>query len=236
MTRRLHSLAELAVTGLLYFFVTTCLAQGYVIPTGSMEGTLLVGDHLVVDKVSYAPEDALLGSLLPHQPIERGAIIVFRYPLNLEESYVKRVIGMPGDRIRIQDKQVFLNGSPLDEPYAQHVDSRRIDYRDDFPAAAPVWIEDRARAMLKEHVQNGELVVPPGHYFALGDNRDNSSDSRFWGLVPRENIYGKPLLVYWSFDAPTDVLLNRFSPHSLVRFASGFFSQTRWERFPSRVE
>ncbi|MEZ5391560.1 MAG: signal peptidase I [Bryobacterales bacterium] len=236
MTRRLQSLAELAVTGLLYLFITTCLAQGYVIPTASMEGTLLVGDHLVVDKVAYAPDDALLGALLPHQPIERGAIIVFRYPLNPQESYVKRVIGLPGDRIHIEDKQVFVNGSALDEPYVQHLDPRRIDYRDDFPAAAPVWIEDRARAMLGEHVQSGELVVPPDHYFALGDNRDNSSDSRFWGLVPRENIYGRPLLVYWSFDAPTEVLLDRFSPNSLLSFASGFFTKTRWERFPRLVE
>jgi signal peptidase I len=235
MTRRLQSLAELAVTGLLYFFVTTSLAQGYVIPTGSMEGTLLIGDQLVVDKVSYAPPDSLLGGVLPHREIERGAIIVFRFPLDLKESYVKRVIGIPGDRVRIENKHVFVNGEPLDEPYVQHVDPRRIAYRDDFPAAAPSWIEDRARDMLAEHVHDGELVVPAGYYFAMGDNRDNSSDSRFWGLVPRENIYGKPLLIYWSFDAPTEVQLNRFAPESLLTFARGFFTQTRWDRIPTRV-
>ena len=235
MTRRSQSLAELCVTGLLYFFVTTCLAQGYVIPTPSMEGTLLVGDHLIVDKVSYAPPDALLGSVLPHREIERRAIVVFRYPLNLAESYVKRVIGLPGDRIRIENKKVYINGEALDEPYARFADRRRIGYRDDFPAHPPPWIENRGRAMLAAHVHAGELVVPADHYFVLGDNRDNSADSRFWGLVPRENIYGKPLVVYWSIDAPTEVLLDRLAPESLAAFVTGFFTRTRWERISTRV-
>jgi signal peptidase I len=235
MTRRLQSLAEIASTAILYFFVTTCLAQGYVIPTGSMEGTLLIGDHLIVDKISYAPPDAILGGLLPHREIERGAIVVLRYPLDLRENYVKRVIGLPGDRVRIADKRVFVNGAALDEPYVQHIDPRRLAYRDDFPAPPPSWIEDRARLMLAEHARNGELFVPAGQYFVLGDNRDNSSDSRFWGLVPRENIFGKPLLVYWSIDAPTEDLLDRFSPHGLANLATGFFTRTRWERMPLRV-
>ncbi len=223
------------MTGLLYFFVTTCIAQGYVIPTGSMEGTLLIGDHLVVDKVSYAPPDALLATVLPHREIERGSIIVFRYPLDLTEIYVKRVIGLPGDRVRIVEKRVWINDNLLDEPYVQHIDPRRIAYRDDFPASAPDWIEDRAREMLTENVEYGELLVPPGRYFVMGDNRDNSADSRFWGLVPRENIFGKPLLVYWSIDAPTEDLLNRFTPHALANLATGVFTRTRWERMPLQV-
>jgi signal peptidase I len=235
MSRRLRSLSELALTGVLYLFVTTCVVQGYVIPTGSMEGTLLIGDHLIVDKVSYAPRDALLGGALPHREIERGAIIVFRYPLDLRESYVKRVIGLPGDRIRIVNKRVFVNGEEQREPYLQHIDPARIAYRDDFPADPPPWIEDRARRMIAAHVHKGELITPAGHYFVMGDNRDNSSDSRSWGFVPRENIFGKPLLVYWSIDAPTEDLVDRFSPSSLARLASGLFTRTRWKRMLLRV-
>ena len=235
MSRRLRSLSEFALTGVLYFFVTTCLVQGYVIPTGSMEGTLLIGDHLIVDKVSYAPRDAMLGAALPHREIERGAIIVFRYPLDLRESYVKRVIGLPGDRIRIVNKRVFVNSEEQREPYVRHIDPRQIGYRDNFPAVPPPWIEDRARRMLSAHVHKGELITPAGHYFVMGDNRDNSSDSRSWGFVPRENIFGKPLLVYWSIDAPTEDLIDRFSPGSLARLASGLFTRTRWERILLRV-
>ena len=236
MTRHLRTLAEIASTAVLYFFVTTCLAQGYVIPTGSMESTLLIGDHLIVDKVSYAPPDRAFGGLLPHREIERGAIVVLRYPLDLRENYVKRVIGLPGDRVRLENKAVFVNGERLDEPYVQHLDPRRIPYRDDFPAAPPpAYVDDRARQMLADHVRGGELIVPADRYFVLGDNRDDSSDSRFWGFVPRENIFGKPLLVYWSVDAPTDVLLDRYSPHGLLSLATGFFTKTRWERIANRV-
>jgi signal peptidase I len=231
MARHLKTLAEIASTAVLYFFVTTCLAQGYVIPTGSMESTLLIGDHLIVDKVSYAPPDPAFGPLLPHREIDRAAIVVLRYPLDLRENYVKRVIGLPGDRVRLENKAVFVNGERLDETYVQHVDPRRIPYRDDFPAAPPpAFVDDRARQMLADHVRGGELVVPIDQYFVLGDNRDDSSDSRFWGLVPRENIFGKPLLVFWSVDAPTEVLLDRFSPAGIIDLAAGLFTRSRWDR------
>ncbi len=237
----MQSLAELAVTGLLYPFVTTCIAQGYVNPdpvdggnaarrrSSQRRQDLLRPAGRRTRDSSSSPREAR-----PHRE-KRGAIVVFRYPLNLEESYVKRVIGLPGDRVRIENRRVFINSLPLDEPYLQLVDAGRMAYRDDFPAEAPGWIDARARRMLDEHVEAGELVVPPGRYFVLGDNRDHSSDSRFWGLVPRETIYGKPLWVYWSFDAPTEVLLDRLAPKSLLSFVTGFSHRTRWQRIPTRV-
>lgn len=231
-----RTLAEWTLTIVTYLFVTTCVVQGYVIPTGSMENTLLIGDHLLVDKLSYAPPDRWLGALLPYQQIERGDVIVFRYPLDLNEMYVKRVIAVPGDRLHIGNKQVFLNGEPIREPYKVHKTAYIDSYRDDFPSEPNAPLPQRALTMLQGHVRNGEIVVPPESYFALGDNRDLSSDSRYWGFVPRENIVGKPLLVYWSYDAPTEQLMAPLSFEHAADVALHFFSRTRWERSFTRVE
>jgi signal peptidase I len=143
---------------------------------------------------------------------------------------VKRVIGVPGDRLHIEDKEVYCNGHKVIEPYVQHIDSRRIPFRDDFPSdLVPMDVYPLGRKMLSEDVRDGELVVPEGQYFALGDNRDNSSDGRFWGLVPRENIIGKPVIVYWSYEAPTEDLMG-YSLHHFFDVAAHFFTKTRWDR------
>ena len=225
-----RTLAEWALTLVVYLFVTTCVVQGYVIPTGSMEDTLLVGDHLLVDKLTYAPADNFLGALLPYQQIQRGDVIVFHYPLDINEMYVKRVIAIPGDRVHIEDKQVYLNGRPLHEPYKVHKTSYIDTYRDNFPTEPDSTLPPRALEMLQNQVRAGELVVPPRCYFAMGDNRDLSWDSRYWGLVPRENIIGKPLMVYWSYDAPTDDLMTPLSLDHATDLALHFFAKTRWER------
>jgi signal peptidase I len=145
-------------------------------------------------------------------------------------------MGMPGDRIHILNKVLYVNGKPLQEPYAQHIFPDLEPYRDTFPVApeeARPYIErnvppDRALEMLS-HIQNGELVVPEGQYFAMGDNRDNSLDSRYWGFVPRDYIVGKPLFIFWSYDAPTEQLVGDSSSH-YIDLLQNFFFKTRWNR------
>jgi signal peptidase I len=225
------AIAEWTVTVLLLLFGTTTLVQAFVIPTGSMEDNMLIGDHLLVDKLAFAPSGTVSKYLLPYMPVQRGDIIVFRYPVDIRQTFVKRVIGVPGDRIRLADKQVFLNGTPLDEPYKFNKTSYIDSYRDNFPTAPNTRVDDRALDMLEKHVSEGEIVVPPDSYFAMGDNRDSSLDSRYWGFVPRANIIGKPLIVYWSYDAPTDRLVNSgVDLEHLKDLARNFFTKTRWNR------
>jgi signal peptidase I len=227
-----NSVAEWAITILVLLFGTSTIAQPFVIPTSSMHNTLLTGDHLIVDKLAYSPTDSLSKHILPYEDVERGDIIVFLHP-TLNVNYVKRCIGMPGDRIKLVNKQVFINGKLLPEPYVIHQDDSLL-YRDNFPQGEPEYIQDpkmaeRADQMLQNNIVNGELVVPQGSYFAMGDNRDNSLDSRYWGLVPRDNIVGKPLLVFWSYDAPTDDLKD-YNLHHFFDLAAHFFTKTRWNR------
>jgi signal peptidase I len=227
-----RTVAEWTGTTLIYLFAATTLVQGYVIPTPSMDPTLLIGDHVFVDKLMYSPRGPVAKHFLPYREPKHGDIIVFRFPLNLQENYVKRVVGVPGDRIRIENRRVIRNGVPAEEPYAVFRTPFIDPYRDNFPQppeAAPPYVEDRARRMLAEHVRDGELVVPDGHYFTLGDNRDNSADSRYWGLVPRENIIGTPVLIYWSYDTATENLIGTNVRH-FVDLATNFFSKTRWNR------
>jgi signal peptidase I len=220
---------EWALNILLLLFATTTLAQPFIVPTPSMDTTVRVGDHLIVDKLAYSPSDGLSKHLLPYAEPKRGDIIVFRYPIDIKENFVKRCMGVPGDHIRIVDKTVYLNGHALVEPYIQHVSSGIEPYRDNFPGEPFGPVFERAKQMLQEHVVNGELVVPEGNYFAMGDNRDNSSDSRYWGFVPRENIVGKPLVIFWSYDAPTEDWTGYSADH-FIDVATNFFSKTRWDR------
>jgi signal peptidase I len=224
-------IAEWTVTIILLLFGTTTLVQAFVIPTGSMEDTLLVGDHLLVDKLAFAPAGAITASLLPYEDVHRGDIIVFRYPVDIKQTFVKRVMGVPGDRIHLENKKVFLNGHLLNEPYVVHKLDYMDSYRDNFPADPNVSIYPPAQVMLEHDLKNGEVVVPPGHYFAMGDNRDQSLDSRYWGFVPRENIIGKPLIIYWSYDASTEELSNpAVSISHLFDIATHFITKTRWNR------
>ncbi len=200
-------LNEWIVTILMYLFASTTLVQAYVIPTGSMEGNLRVGDHMLVDRAAYAKPGALGRYVMPYEDVKHGDIVAFLYPVDTHQTFVKRVIGLPGDRIRMVDKQVIRNGNALIEPYTQHIDPGIDPSRDNFP----------------------ELTVPPDKLFVLGDNRDNSLDSRYWGFVPREYVVGKPLFVYWSYDAPT-ADLEHWNVAHLFDVAEHFFTRTRWDR------
>ncbi|BDC52642.1 signal peptidase I [Bryobacterales bacterium F-183] len=225
--------SEWTVTILILLFGTTTLMQAFVVPTSSMESTVLVGDHLIVDKLAYSPPGSVSRFILPYTEVKRGDIIVFKFPPDPRQSYVKRVMGVPGDRLKIVNKQVFLNGHPLTEPYKQHIHNFAIPYRDGFPDTpqdVPVEYMSRVTEMMT-HVdqKTGELVVPEGRYFAMGDNRDNSLDSRYWGWVPRENIIGKPTIIFWSYATSTENLVD-FRLDHFLDLATNFFSKTRWDR------
>jgi signal peptidase I len=225
------TIAEWTVTILLLLFGTTTLVQAFVIPTGSMEDTLLIGDHLLVDKLAYAPAGPVSKYLLPYTDVKRGDIIVFRYPVDIRQTFVKRVIGVPGDRIRLENKAVFINGKRLNEPYKYHKTEYVDSYRDNFPSEPNTRLSDSGLEMLSQHVVKGEVVVPDNSYFAMGDNRDSSLDSRYWGFVPRGNIIGKPLIIYWSYDAPTERLASpTIGVDHLLDLAQNFFTKTRWKR------
>ena len=204
--------ADWAAQILILIFATSTIAMPYVIPSGSMESTLMTGDHVIVDKLAYAPHDGAFSKLLPYSDVNRGDIVVFRYPVDIKQTFVKRVIGIPGDRIHLENGVVVRNGERLKEPYVQHIATMPDAYRDNFPNEA-----------------GREVLVPAGKYFVMGDNRDNSSDSRYWGFVPRENITGKPLIVFWSYDAPEEDLTD-YNMHHMIDLAEHFFTKTRWSR------
>jgi signal peptidase I len=180
-------------------FVITFIVQAFQIPSGSMENTLLIGDFLLVDKLHFAGA-AGPGRLLPYGTIKRGDIVVFYFPVDASQFLVKRVIGLPGDHIRLRDKAVYVNGEPLRENYVVHKQWLPDGYRDNFPNKQGYSreIDRRWRYELSRYVTGGELVVPADQYFVMGDNRDNSLDSRYWGFVPRANIVGRPLVIYLS--------------------------------------
>ena len=231
-----NGISEWAVTILLLLFGTTTLVQAFVIPTGSMEDTLLIGDHLLVDKLAYAPSGWISKYLLPYEQPRHGDIIVFRYPVDISQTFVKRVIGVPGDHLKMINRVVYRNGVRLNEPYVYH----KFPYepsRDNFPGEPSAFAEGRQaqmqRDMLENHVKDGEIIVPPNSYFAMGDNRDNSLDSRYWGFVPRDNIMGKPLLIYWSYRASTEDLAGSSVGSLVTHFVDlgeHFFTRTRWNR------
>ncbi len=180
-------------------FVITFIVQAFRIPSGSMENTLLIGDYLLVDKTRFGP-GGHWQPILPYRGIRRGDIIVFRYPVDPTQHFVKRVIGLPGERIHLWHSHVYVNGRVLHEPYVVFKEHFPDEFRDNFPAGDRFNENVRAEwaTRLRSAVQDGELIVPRGQYFVLGDNRDQSLDSRYWGFVPRENIIGRPLMIYFS--------------------------------------
>ena len=196
--RGLFSLQSFFTVVIFSLFVITFVVQAFQIPTPSMENTLLVGDFLLVDKLHFA---GLPGrnSLMPYADIHRGDIIVFYFPVDPSQFLVKRVIGMPGDHVRLRNKMVYVNGAPLSETYAIHGQRTQDGYRDNFPAyVSYARLERRWRYELQRYLYEGDVVVPKDQYFVMGDNRDDSEDSRYWGFVPRANIIGRPLVIYLS--------------------------------------
>ncbi len=231
----LSSVQSLAVTVVIAVFVITFQVQAFQIPSESMENTLLIGDYLLVDKVHYG-HGGRWGEILPYAPIQRGDIVVFRYPVHPQQHFVKRVIGLPGDQVRMVEGRVLVNGVPLKENYVIHTRPDYDHFRDDFPNTdipsanmKPRWWEE-----MRKLVRNGELVVPPDRFFVLGDNRDESEDSRYWGFVPRENIIGRPLLIYWLVRAPrpaAEVSSSRGDKLSAFLYGVTHLVQdTRWNR------
>ena len=215
-------------------FILTFNMQAFEIPSGSMEPTLLVGDHLLADRSDVEPE-AQPSRLLPHHLIEQGDILVFLSPVQPELRLVKRVIGVPGDHLRLENGVLIRNGKRIEEPYVVR-NGTYNPYRDNFPAELPSeadGLTSKWQAELGSHVRAGEIIVPPGNYFAMGDNRDNSYDSRYWGFVPGENIIGRPLIIYWSFEESPDDYL-KTSPGERIahvaRMVFHFFDETRWNR------
>jgi len=258
----LEALASLCVMMAVYLFVIGFIFQNFEIPSPSMQNTLLVGDHLVVDRATLAPQTKW-APFVHYRPVQRGDIIVFMKPHTEVPNMilVKRAIGLPGDRFHLRNGVVYLNGVAQNEPYAiQPTDDSLIPYRDDFPSDPAglnrygsddlaqrgecqneACVEQEAidnRVIdwadeLPKYIQGDDLVVPPGYVFAMGDNRTESLDGRFWGFVPQQNILGRPLFVYWSFKTPEDQE-DKTTTADKVKFllheATHFFGDTRWAR------
>jgi signal peptidase I len=214
-------------------FALVFLIQPFAIPSESMENTLLHGDYILANKTCLGAGSAW-NHIIPYRPIQRGDIVVFRFPPDRTQYAVKRVIGLPGDRVRLTH-DVLIDGKVLSESYVTHRAAVPDTFRDEFPnaPATAAAIDPAWRAELPQHVRDGELVVPPGEYFVLGDNRDESLDSRYWGFVPGSSIVGKPLLIYWSMDLPerppfADSIALRLSDFGYA--VTHVFQLTRWNR------
>lgn len=230
------SMASILVVGL--FIITFCL-QAFEIPSSSMENTLLIGDHVFVNRIQFAPKTSWIGHLLPYRTPHFRDVVVFLHPDPLQAGtfVVKRIIGLPGDRIHLRGGVVYRNGVALEEPYVWHDQENLSDhYRNNFPAVPPTdgdgltpnWSVDWS-----QFVDNGDLVVPPNHYFAMGDHRAVSQDSRYWGFIPQENIVGRPMFIYWSFETPAGQYMKTSWGERIAFFAKvviHFFDETRWKR------
>lgn len=230
----LASLAGVLVTGL---FIITFVVQAFEIPSSSMEDTLLIGDHVFVNREQFAPATRWMGPILPYRNIRQQDIVVFLSPEEQGLFVVKRIIGIPGDHIHLRDGVVFRNGERLNEPYALHNPADYNPFRDNFPAIPPSEMygvkNEEWEKEFQSHLQGDDIVVPPDSYFAMGDNRDVSYDSRYWGFIPRQNVIGRPMFIYWSFVTPPNQYLMRsmgdrlsFLAHILIHF----FDETRWSR------
>jgi signal peptidase I len=211
---------SVVVAVILALFIRTFVVQAFKIPTGSMEPNLLIGDHLLVNKVIYSPSTlALEDRVLAKKPVQRGHVVVFKFPEDPTRDFIKRVIGLPGETVEIRDKTVFINGQALEEPYAHFLEP-------------PLHREDPEYGLRSEDVRDnwGPKVVPAGHLFVLGDNRDNSRDSRFWGFLPRDQVKGRALLVYWSYEASREEY-HRTGYLDWLRDTLSAVGKTRWSRF-----
>ena len=216
---------SIVIAVILALFVRTWVVQAFKIPTGSMENNLLIGDHLLVNKFVFGPEPLTLErAVLPVRDIRRRDIVVFKYPDEPSRDFIKRVIGLPGETIELRNKKVFVNGQPLDEPYVHFLEGSHV--------AAEVTSSD-----VRERY--GPVTVPAGQYFVMGDNRDNSQDSRYWGFLPRHYIKGKALVIYWSYDAggeePREAGVGA-TLTQLVSVVTHFFTRTRWERMLHQIK
>ena len=216
---------SIVIAVILALFIRTWVVQAFKIPTGSMENNLLIGDHLLVNKFVFAP--TILDAeqvALPNGGVTRGDIVVFKFPLDPERDFIKRVIGLPGERLEVRDKTIYIDDAPLDEPYLpSHMTSLA-------PGAFAVDGRDN----------HGPIAIPEGHYFVMGDSRDNSEDSRFWGVLPHDHIKGKAVVVYWSYDAGGPELVMDRGLGATVRRVSSvfvhFFTRTRWDRMFRSVQ
>ena len=204
---------SICVAVILALFVRTFIVQAFKIPTGSMENNLLIGDHLLVNKFVFGPTlSRVEKTVLPIEEIKRGDIIVFKFPEDPERDFIKRTIGLPGDTLELRNKKVYVNGKPLDEPYVHFL----------FPPPGDTPEED-----FDVRVHYGPVTVPVGHYFMMGDNRDNSEDSRYWGFLPREYVKGKAAFIYWSFEDTEE--------GQPAGGFSRFFTTIRWSRLLHQI-
>lgn len=222
------SMASVLVTGL---FIITFVFQAFEIPSKSMVETLLVGDHVFVDRVRFAPETRWMGPLVPYRDIRRGDIVVFLSPQQPGLYVVKRIRGVPGDRLRVEQGRLYVNGALQDEPFVSR--NGQQDPAADFPAEIPFGASAEWRVQLPFYVKDGELTVPSDRYFAMGDNREISLDSRYWGFIPRENIIGRPMFIYWSYNTPEEQYGKRgiFDRVAFIgKVLITFPFETRWRR------
>ena len=216
---------SIAIAVILALFIRTFVVQAFKIPTGSMENNLLVGDHLLVNKFVYGPTaSGLERAVLPVRDIRRGDIVVFKYPEEPERDFIKRVIGLPGETLELRHKKVYIDGQPIDEPYVHFL--------------LPPSPEGQEVAPFDVRENYGPVTVPPGQYFVMGDNRDNSQDSRWWGFLPRTYVKGKALMIYWSFEADSEEYRREglgAAVTGAVNVVTHFFTRTRWERLLHQI-
>jgi signal peptidase I len=213
---------SIVIAVILALFIRTFVVQAFKIPTGSMEETLLIGDHLLVNKFVFGPAaSGAERALLPIGTIKRRDVLVFKYPEEPSRDFIKRVIGLPGETVELKDKKVYINGTALDEPYVHFLSA----------PSGPSELHEVTSFDVRERY--GPVTVPPDHYFMMGDNRDNSQDSRYWGFLPRENIKGKSLVIYWSYQAEREDYQDESAGATvkgLVSVFAHFFTRTRWDR------
>jgi len=231
---------SLLVTILIVLYGTTFIVQTFKIPSPSMEPTLLVGDYLLVNKFIFGGHGAWYEKFLPYREIRRGDVIVFKFPYDDHQHYVKRVIGLPGDRIRIVDQKIYVDGAILTEPYVLHDPASDDPFGDDFPPITRQIYDPMVRpewsTEIYNHIVQGELVVPPNNYFAMGDNRDHSWDSRYWGFVRRDAIMGRPVVVYWSVKTnPDESVEGAGGISSFFQTLTHLPSRARWNRMLREV-